>query len=184
MSKKYKKKIFCQCHQHFRLGTTFARVNPKSIKRYRQLDWILTLLGALRVNAVRKYVGEIDPCHSYLSSSFPQMQLSDLVSSSAVSYNCHSAIIWSSLSPSLEACSRRPSISLWKTFRSWYTKSNCWFYFNFDDFKCTKNWKVCNLTLKFKIAIWSLRIFLYSKHFCTKKEIYESVLQDKLYSNI
>ncbi len=42
------------------LWTAFAPVDPKSVKRYWQLDWILTLLGATGVKAVRKYVGEID----------------------------------------------------------------------------------------------------------------------------
>ncbi len=39
----------------------FAPVDPKSVKRYWQLDWILTLLGATGVKAVRKYVDEIEP---------------------------------------------------------------------------------------------------------------------------
>jgi len=43
------------------LWAAFAPVDPKSVKRYWQLDWILTLLGATGVKAVRKYVGEIDP---------------------------------------------------------------------------------------------------------------------------
>jgi len=44
---------------------SFAPVDPKSVKRYWQLDWILTLLGATRVKAVRKYVGEIEPWCQY-----------------------------------------------------------------------------------------------------------------------
>ena len=36
------------------LGTAFALVDPKSIKWYWQLDWILTLLGAMGVKAVRE----------------------------------------------------------------------------------------------------------------------------------
>jgi len=43
------------------LWTAFAPVDPKSAKRYWQLDWILTLLGATGVKAVSKYVGEIEP---------------------------------------------------------------------------------------------------------------------------
>jgi len=39
------------------LRAAFAPVDPKSVKRYWQLDWILTLLGATGVKAVRKYVG-------------------------------------------------------------------------------------------------------------------------------
>ncbi len=31
------------------------------VKRYWKLDWILTLLGATGVKAVRKYVGKIEP---------------------------------------------------------------------------------------------------------------------------
>ncbi len=42
------------------LGAAFAPVDPKSVKRYWQLDWILTLLGARGVGAVRKYVGKIE----------------------------------------------------------------------------------------------------------------------------
>ena len=42
------------------LWAAFAPVDPKSVKRYWQLDWILMLLGATGVKAVRKYVGEID----------------------------------------------------------------------------------------------------------------------------
>ncbi len=50
----------CQFHQH--LWAAFAPVDPKSIKRHWQLDWILTLWGAAGVKAVHIYVGEIEPC--------------------------------------------------------------------------------------------------------------------------
>jgi len=43
------------------LRGAFAPVDPKSVKRLWQLDWILTLLGATGVKAVHKYVGEIEP---------------------------------------------------------------------------------------------------------------------------
>ncbi len=43
------------------LRSAFTLVDPESVKRYWQLDWILTLLGATGVKAVRKYVGEIEP---------------------------------------------------------------------------------------------------------------------------
>jgi len=43
------------------LLTAFAPIDPKIVKRYWQLDWILTLFGATGVKAVHKYVGEIDP---------------------------------------------------------------------------------------------------------------------------
>ncbi len=43
------------------LQAAFMPVDPKSVKRYWQLDWILTLLGATRVKVVHKYVGEIEP---------------------------------------------------------------------------------------------------------------------------
>jgi len=43
------------------LRTAFTLVDPKSVKRNWQLDWILTLLGATGVKAVHKYVGEIEP---------------------------------------------------------------------------------------------------------------------------
>jgi len=39
----------------------FTPTDHKSVKRYWQLDWILTLLGATCVKAARKYVDEIDP---------------------------------------------------------------------------------------------------------------------------
>jgi len=51
----------------------FAPVDPKSVKRYWQLDWILTLLGATGVKAVRKYVGEIEPWPSV--SVFPTLTI-------------------------------------------------------------------------------------------------------------
>ncbi len=38
-----------------------SSVDSKSIKRHRQLDWILMLLGVTCVKAVCKYVGEISP---------------------------------------------------------------------------------------------------------------------------
>jgi len=47
------------------LWAAFAPVDPKSVKRYWQLDWILTLLGATGVKAVHKYVGEIEPRSCY-----------------------------------------------------------------------------------------------------------------------
>jgi len=43
------------------LRTTFTRIDPKSVKRYWQLDWVLTLWEATGVKAVLKYVDEIDP---------------------------------------------------------------------------------------------------------------------------
>jgi len=43
------------------LWAAFVPVDPKSVKRYWQLDWILTLLGVTGVKAVHKYVGEIEP---------------------------------------------------------------------------------------------------------------------------
>jgi len=43
------------------LRAAFAPVDPKSVKRYWQLDWILTLLGATCLKALRKYVDEIEP---------------------------------------------------------------------------------------------------------------------------
>jgi len=42
------------------LRAAFVPVDPKSVKRYWQLDWILTLLGATGIKAVCKYVGEIE----------------------------------------------------------------------------------------------------------------------------
>ncbi len=43
------------------LRTAFLLKDPKSVKRYWRLDWVLMLLGATGVKAVRKYVGEIEP---------------------------------------------------------------------------------------------------------------------------
>ncbi len=42
------------------LRTAFTLVDPKSVKRYWQLDWILTLWGATGIKDARKYVDEID----------------------------------------------------------------------------------------------------------------------------
>jgi len=49
------------------LRAAFVPVDSKSVKRYWQLDWILTLLGATGVKAARKYVGEIEPWSSYFT---------------------------------------------------------------------------------------------------------------------
>jgi hypothetical protein len=43
------------------LCPAFTCVDPKSVKRYWQLDWVLTLCGATGVKAVCKYVDEINP---------------------------------------------------------------------------------------------------------------------------
>ncbi len=50
-----------QFHQHF--TSIFICTDPKSAKRYWQLDWIFTILGYARVKASREHVGEIDPPH-------------------------------------------------------------------------------------------------------------------------
>jgi len=53
------------------LRAAFAPVDPKSIKRYWQLDWILTLLWATGIEL--KYVGEIEPrCqfHQHFTCAF------------------------------------------------------------------------------------------------------------------
>jgi len=42
------------------LQAAFAPVAPKSVKRYWQFDWVLTLWGTTGVKAVLKYVYEID----------------------------------------------------------------------------------------------------------------------------
>jgi len=42
------------------LHAAFAPVDPKSVKRYWQLDWILMFLGATGIKAAHKYVVEID----------------------------------------------------------------------------------------------------------------------------
>ncbi len=46
-----------QLHQR----TAFTRADPKSVKRYWWLYWVLTLWGATGVKAARKYFDEIDP---------------------------------------------------------------------------------------------------------------------------
>jgi len=51
------------------LRAAFAPVDPKSVKRHWQLDWILMLLGATGVKAVRKYVGETEPSSRQTSVS-------------------------------------------------------------------------------------------------------------------
>jgi len=43
------------------LRAAFAPVDPKSVKRYWQLDWILTLLGATSVKAVRRTLMKLSP---------------------------------------------------------------------------------------------------------------------------
>jgi len=55
------------------LLAAIAPVDPKSVKRYWRLDWILTLLGATGVKAAWKFVGEIEPrgqFHQCSMSSF------------------------------------------------------------------------------------------------------------------
>jgi len=48
------------------LRTAFMHVDPKSVKRYWQLDWVLTLWGAMGVKDAHKHVGEIDQwCQFY-----------------------------------------------------------------------------------------------------------------------
>ncbi len=55
LNRRYQTVIGCQFHQ--RSKSSFC----KRVKRYWQLDWILTLLWATAVKAAHKYVGEIDP---------------------------------------------------------------------------------------------------------------------------
>jgi len=43
------------------LGAAFAPVDPKSVKRYWQLDWILMLLEAMCVNAVPRTLMKLSP---------------------------------------------------------------------------------------------------------------------------
>ena len=43
------------------LWAAFAPVDPKSVKRYLLLDWILTLLGPMRVKAVRRTLMKLSP---------------------------------------------------------------------------------------------------------------------------
>jgi len=43
------------------LQAAFAPIDPKNVKRYWLLDCILTLLGAMVVKAVHKYVDEFEP---------------------------------------------------------------------------------------------------------------------------
>ncbi len=47
------------------LLAAFAPVDPKSVKRYWQLDWIFTILRATGVKAARKNVDEIDGRHQF-----------------------------------------------------------------------------------------------------------------------
>jgi len=69
------------------LHTAFALVNPKSVKRYWQLNWVFMLWGATGVKAAPKYVDEIDPwsnwnwkkCQrsfTYFGSNWPMSELS------------------------------------------------------------------------------------------------------------
>jgi len=43
------------------LCTAFKRVDPKSVKRYWQLDWVLMLWGAMGVKAVRRTLMKLTP---------------------------------------------------------------------------------------------------------------------------
>jgi len=43
------------------LRVPFMCADPKSAKRYWQLDWIFTLLGSASVKASREHIGGIDP---------------------------------------------------------------------------------------------------------------------------
>ncbi len=55
------------------LHTAFTSVDPKSVKRYWQLDWVLTLWGATGIKDVHKYVDGIDnwsQFHQHFTSSF------------------------------------------------------------------------------------------------------------------
>jgi len=53
------------------LWAALMPVDPKSVKRYWRLDWILMLLGATGVKASRKYVGEIEPRRFYIYAVLP-----------------------------------------------------------------------------------------------------------------
>jgi len=58
----------CQFHQ--RSMSSFCNSRSQKGKRYLQLDWILTLLGATGIKAVHEYVGEIKPrCQSHQHST-------------------------------------------------------------------------------------------------------------------
>ncbi len=46
------------------LRTAFTFVDPKSVKRYWRLDWILMLLGTTGIKAAHKHVDEIEPSWS------------------------------------------------------------------------------------------------------------------------
>ncbi len=43
------------------LRSAFVLLDPKRVKRYWQLDWILTLLGATGVKAVRRTLMKLSP---------------------------------------------------------------------------------------------------------------------------
>jgi hypothetical protein len=95
--KKTKKKSFIGSAQGVNfinvLREAFAPVDPKSVKRYWQLDWILMLLGATGVNAVRKYVGEIEPwCQ--LMSSRPHRKKMQLYRSHKAHSSCQKATLF------------------------------------------------------------------------------------------
>jgi len=55
------------------LRTAFTHVDPKSVKRYWQVDLVLTFWGAMGAKTSRKYVDEIDPLcqfHQHFKHSF------------------------------------------------------------------------------------------------------------------
>jgi len=43
------------------LRTAFTLADPKSVKRYWRLDWVLTLLGSTRIKAVRRTLMKLTP---------------------------------------------------------------------------------------------------------------------------
>jgi len=47
------------------LLAAFARIDPKSLKRYKGIDWIPTLLGSAHIKVAHKYVDEMTPIRTY-----------------------------------------------------------------------------------------------------------------------
>ncbi len=57
------------------LHTAFTLVDPKSVKRYWRLKWVLTLWAATGVKAACKYVDEIDGrCRNWIVLTWSTMQ--------------------------------------------------------------------------------------------------------------
>ncbi len=54
------------------LHKAFTHIDPKSVKRYRRLDWVLTLWGATGIKAVRKTLVKLTPARAWRWTARPR----------------------------------------------------------------------------------------------------------------